>query len=152
MKIARILTGVFITLTTIAVIVSCGSSQNSDSQTSRNSTGAEIPENAVRIGLGATLENVTPDTIHLNNMNDGEVVSSNFVLHNKSTEPIVIIGTEAACGCSQANFETKPIMPNEERLVSFTFDSKNRRGYQLKYFDFTLSNGKLRVYFDAEVR
>ncbi len=135
------------------VMMGCVGAQSGDkeSKDSGKLTKVNIPKNSVRIELNSTLEGFVPDTIHLDKMRDGEVISSNFVLHNKSDEPIVIVGSEAACGCSQVSYDAKPIMPDEERLVEFTFDSSRRIGYQLKYFDITLSIGTIRVYFDTEV-
>lgn len=153
------LSSIFSIMTLVAVVIAlvmmgCTGSQSGGTQGegSGSSTKVNIPKNCVRIELNSSLEGFVPDTIHLDRMRDGEVISSNFVLHNKSDEPIVIVGSEAACGCSQISYDAKPIMPDEERLVEFTFDSSRRIGYQLKYFDITLSiGGSIRVYFDTEV-
>lgn len=135
------------------VATSCGGSMSSNSNKASDKVQQEevvIYQNIVEL---PTNDNQYQDTIHLGRMSEGEIASNSFTLHNKTEKPIVIIRVEAACGCSNAELDFKPLLAGEKRVINFKFDSSQRWGYQLKYFDIvTADDKKIRVYFDAEVR
>lgn len=67
------------------------------------------------------------------NIQQGDVVSHNFVLKNIGTEKLVIEKVRASCGCTAAAPEKKELEPGESTSVKVTFDSHGRVGVQKKY-------------------
>lgn len=132
-----------ITLVILLLAVSCGGkSEKKPQTTSLSMLTVSIP----------SVEGAVADTMYFGDMREGEIISSSFTLHNKSTEPIVIIDIETACGCTETKFDTTPILAGQSRDVAFTFNSSGRPGWQILNFKVILSDGsQTKIYFEAIV-
>lgn len=75
------------------------------------------------------------DTIRLGRLNEGEVVAGMFVVVNDKQRPLVISNIVTGCGCTTTQYDSQPIMPGEEREIKYMFDTRGRRGVQLKTID-----------------
>ena len=59
---------------------------------------------------------------------DGGSVEHIFELRNQSSKPIVIVAAHSSCGCTKAEFERKPIMPDSTTNIKVVFNPMNYPG------------------------
>jgi hypothetical protein len=63
---------------------------------------------------------------------EGEQVSFGFKFKNSGNALLLISKVSSSCGCTVASFPDKPMKPGEEGVITVSFDSRGRRGSQLK--------------------
>lgn len=66
------------------------------------------------------------------NMIEGEQVSFGFKFKNSGKADMLISNVRSSCGCTVPSFPQKPLKPGEEGVISVSFDSRGRRGVQVK--------------------
>ena len=93
------------------------------------------------------------DTIRFGHLNEGEIALRSITLANKTAKPTVIVSHERSCGCVNVEYERRPIMPEGEAKVDFTFDSRGEYGWQMKIITLRLGAAgvPLKIYVEAEV-
>lgn len=101
----------------------------------------------------STMLHGAADTLLLGHMYQGEVVQKDFYIRNSTEEPIVILGCEISCGCTQMIYDDAPIAPGEYRKVTCRFDSAGEYGWSLTVVSFNLSgtDKRHRLLVDSEV-
>lgn len=62
----------------------------------------------------------------------GDVVSHTFKITNNGGDVLQILDVRASCGCTAAQPDKKELKPGESTSIKVTFDSKGRRGAQVK--------------------
>lgn len=62
----------------------------------------------------------------------GEKVTYGFKFKNTGKANLVISKVSTSCGCTATEYPRKSIAPGEEGIVSITFDSRGRLGFQNK--------------------
>lgn len=62
----------------------------------------------------------------------GDVVSYDFKITNNGGDLLKIIDVRASCGCTAAQPDKKELKPGESTNIKVTFNSKGRRGAQIK--------------------
>jgi hypothetical protein len=62
----------------------------------------------------------------------GEQVSFGFKFKNAGDAMMLISNVRSSCGCAVASFPDQPMKPGEEGVISVQFDSRGRRGSQVK--------------------
>ncbi|HBZ66449.1 MAG TPA: hypothetical protein DEO70_06390 [Bacteroidales bacterium] len=62
----------------------------------------------------------------------GEKVTFNFKFRNTGNADLLLTKVSASCGCTAPSFPTTPIAPGKEGVVSVSFNSENRSGFQNK--------------------
>lgn len=67
------------------------------------------------------------------NINQGDVVSHEYIIKNEGTEKLSLTNIKATCGCTAAQPDKKELNPGESTKLKVTFDSAGRRGVQKKY-------------------
>lgn len=67
------------------------------------------------------------------NINQGDVVTHDFVVKNVGTEKLVIDKVKASCGCTAAAPDKNEIEPGDSTSIKVKFDSHGRKGIQKKY-------------------
>ncbi|MEN8224029.1 MAG: DUF1573 domain-containing protein [Bacteroidota bacterium] len=73
------------------------------------------------------------ETIHdFGTVIEGEKVMYSFVFKNTGGSDLIISNVSASCGCTATKYTKDPVPSGEEGLISVTFDSKKRRGFQNK--------------------
>jgi hypothetical protein len=66
------------------------------------------------------------------NMIEGEQVSFGFKFKNSGKADLLISNVRSSCGCTVPSFPQKPLKPGAEGVISVSFDSRGRRGVQVK--------------------
>ena len=66
-------------------------------------------------------------------------LSYNFV--NKGDKPVVINDSKVNCSCTKVNFPSSPIKPSEEGVVTVSFDTNGKIGYQERKIELTTNMG-----------
>ena len=102
---------------------------------------------------GGMLDRGGVDTLRFGRLHEGEMAVRSITLRNGASEPAVIVTHERSCGCVDAEYERRPIMPGEESKVEFTFDSRGEYGWQMKLITLRLGGRgvPLKIYIEAEV-
>jgi len=54
----------------------------------------------------------------------GELVKLNYVITNSGKEPLVINEIEISCSCTSAEYDKKPVLPQQTTTVTIIFDTK----------------------------
>lgn len=62
----------------------------------------------------------------------GDVVSYDFKITNNGGDVLKIIDVRASCGCTAAQPDKKDLKPGETTTIKVTFNSKGRKGAQVK--------------------
>jgi hypothetical protein len=63
---------------------------------------------------------------------EGEILTYSFKFKNSGKADLVIATASATCGCTVPTFSKEPIRPNEEGIVTVTFNTKGKMGFQHK--------------------
>ena len=63
---------------------------------------------------------------------DGEKVAYSFKFKNTGGSDLLIGSVSASCGCTATKYTKDPVKPGEEGVVTVTFDSRRRNGFQNK--------------------
>ncbi|NQT76420.1 MAG: DUF1573 domain-containing protein [Bacteroidetes bacterium] len=63
---------------------------------------------------------------------EGEKVTYSFKFKNTGKMDLVISNVSASCGCTATSYPKDPVPPGGENVISVTFDSRRRRGFQNK--------------------
>ncbi len=66
------------------------------------------------------------------NINQGDIVSHTFILSNNGGDLLQITDVRASCGCTAANPTKRELKPGESSNLEVTFNSKGRKGPQVK--------------------
>jgi hypothetical protein len=63
---------------------------------------------------------------------EGEKVTYNFKFTNTGGSDLLLSSVSASCGCTATNYTKDPVKPGEDGVVTITFDSRRRKGFQNK--------------------
>lgn len=63
---------------------------------------------------------------------EGTVVTHDFVFTNVGKAPLVITSAQGSCGCTVPEYPRDPVMPGKKGVIKVSFDSSNRAGRQDK--------------------
>jgi len=63
---------------------------------------------------------------------EGEKVTYSFKFKNSGGSNLLISNVSASCGCTATKYTKEPVKPGEEGVVTVTFDSRRRKGFQNK--------------------
>jgi hypothetical protein len=63
---------------------------------------------------------------------EGERVTYSFKFTNTGGSDLLLSAVSASCGCTATNYTKDPVKPGEDGVVTITFDSRRRKGYQNK--------------------
>lgn len=63
---------------------------------------------------------------------EGTIVTHEFVFTNVGKSPLVITNAQGSCGCTVPEYPRDPVMPGKQGRIKVSFDSSNRAGRQDK--------------------
>ena len=88
------------------------------------------------------------------NINEGDKVSTEFILTNTGDADLVIVSAVGSCGCTVPEPPKEPIKPGDSAPIKVTFDSKGKPGQQEKTITITTNtaNGKETCKIKANVK
>ena len=73
------------------------------------------------------------ETVHdFGTVIEGERVTYSFKFTNTGGSDLLVSAVSASCGCTATNYTKDPVKPGEDGVVTVTFDSRRRKGYQNK--------------------
>lgn len=70
----------------------------------------------------------------------GETVSTSFIIVNSGGDLLKILDVKATCGCTAAQPDKNELMPGESTKIEVSFNSKGRRGPQEKQVNVTTND------------
>ncbi|MES1216090.1 MAG: DUF1573 domain-containing protein [Bacteroidota bacterium] len=134
MKCFSILSFVFI------LFYSCG---NKKINTYENSLGV-VPGHLAQIDtMNYTVINFADSVKDFGTVKSGEPVILKYRFKNAGKTALFISNVQPACGCTVADYPRNPILPDEEGIITATFNTKNHPGFIHKTITVTsnTSNG-----------
>jgi len=84
-------------------------------------------------------------------IDEGTKVELEYNFVNNSDEPIIINDFKVNCTCTIVNFSKSPIKPNEKSVVSVSFDSEGKIGYQERKIELLTNKGTAIIVFKGVV-
>jgi len=120
---------VLIILFSMGLIVSCN---NNDGK-----LPADVVHNPVTASgegdLGSLPAFEFRETLHdFGTVIEGEKVMYSFKFKNTGGSDLIVSSVSASCGCTATKFTKEPIPPGKEGIITVTFNSTKRRGFQNK--------------------
>lgn len=93
---------------------------------------AQPPElDAEPIGPTTTVEFAEPE-FDFGQINSGEVVTKVFTFKNTGDKPLMLSNARGSCGCTVPQWPKDPIQPGETASITVEFNSKGKKGHQMK--------------------
>jgi hypothetical protein len=85
------------------------------------------PENALEDSANYTSIQWLDSTFRdLGKVTEGQIVEISWRFKNIGDKPLIIVNTNASCGCTVAEKPEQPIAPGEESVIKAKFDSNGR--------------------------
>lgn len=127
---------VFLSIVAIIALAACNNEQPQTETVSNNEAiNANVsPTTNASSAAAFTFEKESYD---FGQITEGDQVTYDFSFKNTGTEPLIITGATATCGCTVPNYPKEPIAPNGEGKISVKFDSKGKGGMQNKVITIT---------------
>jgi hypothetical protein len=73
------------------------------------------------------------ETVHdFGTVIEGETVTYSFKFKNTGGSDLLISNVSASCGCTATEFTKEAVKPGDEGIVTVSFNSKRRNGFQNK--------------------
>ena len=93
------------------------------------------------------------DTIRFGHLYSGEIGQLYFWLRNDTPAPVVPVAVKRTCGCTELEYDRRPVKPGEEMRCTMRFDARGIRGWQLKVIDLQLSGYEqpLKLFVEADI-
>jgi uncharacterized protein YceK len=112
----------FVFIIVVALMVACSS----------NSSKTAISQNIAYDSINGPVMRFYADTMHLGVLKQGDKVNCEFRFKNEGKSNLLIMSVSAGCGCTNTEWETKPIKPGEESKIKIIFNSAHKIGRQVK--------------------
>lgn len=112
----------------LPLMVSCGGNSTNKKA---DSDGGDSPKVVFDIS-DSIVANRRSDTVAFGRVREGEVVVKEVAVRNTGDKPLVIVDFNKTCGCVDLEYNKKPILPGEESVVKFSFDSHGIKGWAYK--------------------
>ena len=93
---------------------------------------ASAPAEATPDSTATARIEFTEKSFNFGDLVEGESVAHTFHFKNTGNKALVITNVEASCGCTEIEYDKKPIPPGGEGKLEVVFDSKGRMGKQYK--------------------
>lgn len=127
---------IFLSIVAVIALAACNSEQP-QTETVSNSGAINANVSPASDALNAAAFTFEKDSYDFGQITEGDQVSYDFSFKNTGTEPLIITGATATCGCTVPNYPKEPIAPNGEGKITVKFDSKGKGGMQNKVITIT---------------
>jgi hypothetical protein len=71
-------------------------------------------------------------TLKANDVKEGETVKMEYIITNTSDKDLMISSVSTSCGCTDADYDRAPIKTGQDTIVTFSFNSMNKKGFNVK--------------------
>ena len=127
---------IFLSLFVVLALAACNNGQQgSEIVTDNSAPTADVTP--VENATNAAAFKFEKESYDFGQITEGEQVTYDYSFTNVGTEPLIITGATATCGCTVPNYPREPIAPNGEGKISVKFDSKGKSGMQNKVITIT---------------
>ena len=75
---------------------------------------------------------------------EGGKVEHNFSFRNTSSKPVVVVAANSSCGCTKAEFSSKPVLPGDYSTIKVVFNPMNYPGPFARKVSIVTSEGALK--------
>ncbi|MBB77486.1 MAG: hypothetical protein CL844_00615 [Crocinitomicaceae bacterium] len=91
--------------------------------------------------------------INIGKLNKGEIIKKEVIIKNRSLETININNIRTNCNCLIASIDKSSLDSNENGKITFTLDTKNLNGFNVKSITVQEKNSKenLTIYISTEI-
>ena len=72
------------------------------------------------------------DVFDFGEINQGELVTHDFLIKNIGNDNLIINSAKGTCGCTVPEWPKDPILPGQESKIKVTFNSSGKKGVQSK--------------------
>ena len=83
---------------------------------------------------------------------EGQEVNLTYDFINQGNEPVIINKAKVNCTCTVVTFPKEPISPNSNGVVSITFHTKGKIGYQERTVELLTNKGTSEIVFKGVVK
>jgi len=127
----------------IAALVACGETKESNVPSADSVEKMEGISNSSLVDNPITADEVITEetaakieleetTFDFGKIKEGEAVTHVFKFKNTGKSPLSITNAKGSCGCTVPEWPKEPIAPNETGEINVKFDSKGKKGAQVK--------------------
>jgi len=114
----------------MGVLVSCNNSN-------KGKVPADVVHNPITASGNSDMKELPvmefTESIHdFGTVIEGETVTYSFKFKNAGGSDLLISNVSASCGCTATKFTKKAVKPGDEGVVSVSFNTKRRIGFQNK--------------------
>ncbi len=94
------------------------------------------------------------DTLRLGSMFQREVVQKSFRLVNATENPLVLLGYETTCGCTQLIYDRKVLKPQEHCDMTCRYDSAGEYGWTMTVLSLRIAGAEksFDIFVECEVK
>ncbi|NRA10897.1 MAG: DUF1573 domain-containing protein, partial [Crocinitomicaceae bacterium] len=96
----------------------------------------------------------TDPVFDLGETTKGDILKSEYIVTNTSSEPVTISDLRIPCDCTKGEVENKTLQPGESTKVKMEVDTTNLLGFTVKsiYLQLQDSDEELRLYISTEIK
>lgn len=127
---------IFLSIVAVIALAACNNEQpKTDTVSNNGAINANV--SPTTDASNAAVFTFEKESYDFGQITEGDQVSYDFLFKNTGTEPLIITGATATCGCTVPHYPQEPIAPNGEGKISVKFDSKGKGGMQNKVITIT---------------
>ncbi len=120
---------IFLLISSIVLLASCGNDSGKLS--------GDVIHNPITASGEGNMDElpvmVFRETLHdFGTVIEGEMVTFSFKFKNDGGSDLLISDVSASCGCTATKYTKEPVKPGEEGVVTVTFNTHRRNGFQNK--------------------
>ena len=128
---------IFLSIVAVVALAACNSEQPKTTEAVSNDGAISASVSPTTDASNAAAFKFEKESYDFGQITEGDQVSYDFSFKNTGSEPLIITGATATCGCTVPNYPREPIAPNGEGKITVKFDSKGKGGMQNKVITIT---------------
>lgn len=117
----------FLSILFLTVLIACNQSSTNKNENQDAVSTITNSENTLEDSANyTTIEWLDSTFRDLGKVTEGQIVEISWRFKNTGDKPLIIVNTNASCGCTVAEKPEQPIAPGEESVIKAKFDSNGR--------------------------